>query len=290
MSTYSVYELIHPVTKICFYVGWTSRATNKRLYEHINEKKIINISKTKMINEILATGLTPLISVVVTTTNKEESIKKELELIAFYGRINDGGILTNMSKGGEHHIVSTETKKKLSAARIGKSYEDLYGKEVADKLKINLSIRNKGKGNPMYGKTQSSSSIEQGASKRRGKIMHPISDYQKDQIKKSNSSRIWTTEMKLQMSISQKQRKINNPDSFKKGPFSLEHKKNISIARLTRVEKTYNFVHDEHGNFTGTIQDLIKHYPDTFTKKYHNAEIWKLTAGLYKSCKGWKLL
>ena len=119
---------------------------------------------------------------------------------------------------------------------------------------------------------------------------HPISDYQKDQIKKSNSSRIWTTEMRLQMSISQKQRKINNPDSFKKGPFSLEHKKNISIARLTRVEKTYNFVHDEHGNFTGTIQDLIKHYPDTFTKKYHNAEIWKLTAGLYKSCKGWKLL
>jgi hypothetical protein len=73
-------------------------------------------------------------------------------------------------------------------------------------------------------------------------------------------------------------------------PFSLEHKRNLSRAMQGRNAVTYNFVHDEHGNFTGTIQALIKHYPDTFTKKYHNAEIWKLTAGLYKSCKGWKLL
>lgn len=115
---------------------------------------------------------------------------------------------------------------------------------------------------------------------------HPISDYQKEQIRKANSARVWSQESKEKMSASQRKRKIDRPESFASGPFTEEHKQNISKARKgTGI--VYKFTHPNHGTFTGTIPALCEKYSGTFNKPYHKAELWKLANGLYKSCKGW---
>lgn len=115
---------------------------------------------------------------------------------------------------------------------------------------------------------------------------HDIGEYQKTQIRKSNSERVWTTESKIKMSESQRKRKLERPETFAKGPFTQAHKAAISKAALGKGEK-FTFVHNVHGIFVGTNKDLVRAFPAIFNKPYHGAEVWKLSAGHYKSCKGW---
>jgi len=76
--------------------------------------------------------------------------------------------------------------------------------------------------------------------------------------------------------------------SIKQPPMTKEHCKNISEARKgTGV--IYSFIHPLHGTFVGSIQSLCSTFSQTFNKSYHKAEVWKLTAGIYKTCKGWKM-
>jgi hypothetical protein len=118
---------------------------------------------------------------------------------------------------------------------------------------------------------------------------HPISEYQKEQIRKANKNRVITKETREKISKSQKQRKIDRPESFAKAPMTEEHKRNISKAALGKGEKI-TFIHKEHGIFVGTNYDLIRAFPAIFDKPWHGPEIWKLANGLYKTCKGWKVL
>lgn len=72
-------------------------------------------------------------------------------------------------------------------------------------------------------------------------------------------------------------------------PMTEEHKRNISKAATGKGEKI-TFIHKEHGIFVGTNYDLIRAFPTIFDKPWHGPEIWKLANGLYKTCKGWKVL
>jgi len=65
-------------------------------------------------------------------------------------------------------------------------------------------------------------------------------------------------------------------------PKSEEHKKKIS-ARRKAESKKYTFEHTDGTIFTGTTGDLSD------ITKSQSAEVWKLTKGLYKTHKGWKL-
>lgn len=113
---------------------------------------------------------------------------------------------------------------------------------------------------------------------------HEISDYQKQKIRESNSKRIWTDDMRQKMSESQKQRKLERPDSFKPHPWTPESRKKQSDARKKNSTK-YNFVHPEQGQFCGTTGDLASAY--NFSR---GSEAYKLVKGIYKSYKGWKLI
>jgi hypothetical protein len=76
--------------------------------------------------------------------------------------------------------------------------------------------------------------------------------------------------------------------SITQPPMTQEHCKKISESRKgTGV--VYSFIHPLHGEFVGSIQSLCREFSETFNKSYHKAEVWKLTAGKYKSCKGWKI-
>lgn len=91
-----------------FYVGMggTLGRANPKSKQHRNKgclQKLKEIGADAVIVEIR-------------TLPTEEAAKSlEQQLIAQYGRIRDGGTLTNISGGGEFHRVSQTTKEKLTA-------------------------------------------------------------------------------------------------------------------------------------------------------------------------------
>jgi hypothetical protein len=97
-----------------------------------------------------------------------------------------------------------------------------------------------------------------------------------------------TKETKLQLSKSQKQRKIDKPESFNPGvPKSQKHKDNVSKSQIKRHRDnsvSYNWNHREYGNFIGTVYDLKDSYPSLDIRP---SEINKVLTGVYKSHRGW---
>jgi hypothetical protein len=112
---------------------------------------------------------------------------------------------------------------------------------------------------------------------------HEISVYQKEKIRESNKSRVWTNEMRQKVSESQKQRYKERPESFKQHDWKPESRKKMSISAKNRAAK-YTFHHPNHGTFYGTTGDLARAYD--FSRP---SEAYKLVKGEYKSYKGWTL-
>lgn len=84
----------------------------------------------------------------------KELNKKECEYIKYYNSFGQGGY--NMTSGGDEFIRSNETKDKISKALsgikrsektkqklrdlyIGKTYEEIHGKEKAEQIKTKIS-------------------------------------------------------------------------------------------------------------------------------------------------------
>ena len=100
-----------------FYIGISSDSNYKRAFS----KRRSNIwnkiaSKTNYEVEIVLEGLT-----------WEEACNKEKEFIELYGKINKGGILANLTDGGEGIIGierTEEYKNKISASLKGKKQSE----------------------------------------------------------------------------------------------------------------------------------------------------------------------
>ena len=67
-------------------------------------------------------------------------------------------------------------------------------------------------------------------------------------------------------------------------PKTKEHKQRIRESKLGT-----GVIYTQHGTIVCNIQSLIAKFPETFNKKYHAAELWKLASGYYKTCKGWQV-
>lgn len=94
---------------IPFYVGMgtTMRRTNPKNKGHRNKACL------QKLNEI---GADSVVIEIHTTASPEDAKLLEQQLISKYGRLRDGtGTLTNISKGGEFHALSTSTTAKLKA-------------------------------------------------------------------------------------------------------------------------------------------------------------------------------
>lgn len=102
---------------------------------------------------------------------EQEAWHIETLLIEQYGKLSEGsGCLCNLSNGGEGASGvkhSVETKQKWSNAKKGKSWEEIYGVEQANKMREDrkkikrvhspetrekMSNSKKGNNNPMFGK------------------------------------------------------------------------------------------------------------------------------------------
>jgi len=117
-------------------------------------------------------------------------------------------------------------------------------------------------------------------------VARTISDYQKEQIAKSNMAREWSDESRTKMSKSQKQRYLDNPESFPGYSPSLEERKAISKRQKDAANK-HTIEHPIFGEFTGSLALLSDTYPDQQLRK---DELWRLTIGHNKSYKGWRMV
>ena len=163
-----------------------------------------------------------------------------------------------------------------------KSGTKIKSSKIYEYLRINhsLIVSEKFKGKTifeLYGKTH----------------LHEISNYQKQRIAKSNSERIWSEESKLKLSNSQKQRKIDRPESFNPGvPKTDEHRKTMSIARLNKFRKSdndiFSWTHIIFGCFKGTRSQLRDNFP---SQELNVSELLKVIDPAYseKSYHGWRL-
>lgn len=91
-NTYYVYLLKDPRTTPAsvFYVG---KGTGSRMTDHL--KKIDATRKGKLIQDILNSGSEPIATRIIEDLTEEQALKIELELIASFGTIDNGGILFN---------------------------------------------------------------------------------------------------------------------------------------------------------------------------------------------------
>ena len=117
-------------------------------------------------------------------------------------------------------------------------------------------------------------------------ISRKISNYQKEQIRKSNMAREWTRESKSKLSMAQKQRYKENPDSFVGRTFTEEEKKAKSKEKKDAANK-HTIAHPIFGEFTGSLALLSDTYPEQRLRK---DELWRLTIGYNKSYKGWRMV
>lgn len=141
MPTFYIYELWDSLKNEPFYVGkgkiHNSVIRYCRPYDHVKKafgmknQKDNNRHKLNRISKIIRNGGKIHIKIVLESQDEREILNKEIELILLYGRRDlKTGSLTNLTAGGEG-----------VSGRI-------YSK--ADRKRISMRVR--GKGNPMYGK------------------------------------------------------------------------------------------------------------------------------------------
>jgi hypothetical protein len=155
--------------------------------------------------------------------------KKRYEQIKLYGRIENGGLLANMSDGGE-----------------GQS-----GYHHTEELKQSFSKMFSGDKNPFYGKSHSENSLKKIGDTNRGKVLNEewkmkLSESTKG-IKKSeeHKRKIQLTHQQKQKTPQEIQRLIDLNKSRSGIPLTEEHKLKLSlstkgISRVPMSEETKN--------------------------------------------------
>lgn len=152
-----------------FYVG---KGFGYRAYEHINEKRVVNIHKSGKISKIKKCGLLPEIVFLCENISDNDAKRIEIEIIEKIGRYPNGP-LTNMIKGGDGSLGI-----KRSIESICKQSDSIKNnKDWCDKMKSEdfsnkmssikktyysnyenrklVSYRQMGENNSMYGRESS---------------------------------------------------------------------------------------------------------------------------------------
>jgi len=205
MGNWYVYIHLRKDSNRPFYVGIGCRKNHARAFSHsARNQHWKNIVKSNGFDvEIIEEGLC-----------REDAIKKEKELISFYGRDCDGGILCNLTIGGDGasgYVFTDEHKSKLRDRALNMTPEH----------KIKLSERKMGHTGAFLNKKHTHDS--------RLKISESLKG-----IKRSE-------ETKQKVRVANLGKKYSEETNLKKGrPISEERKKQISIKLkgIVRSEET----------------------------------------------------
>ena len=213
VNNFYCYILKYP-DGIPFYVGKGRGYRYKRHLTKWNIKNDTNGLKVNVINKIRNSGKEPLAEIIKTNLTEDEAFTLEIEIIKKYGKRCEGGILTNMSDGGEGQT----------------------GYHHTEKLKSEFSKRFSKEKNPFFGKRHTEESLKLIGNTNRGKILNEnwrqkisvatkgrkMSDEHKEKIRIANKNRIKTPD--------EIQRLVDLNKSRKGIPLTEEHRKKLSLS------------------------------------------------------------
>lgn len=195
-----------------FYVG---KGTNCRYKDHRKEANQLlhkpgrKSYKVNVIHFLWSQRLNFIEEIFCSNLSEQEALELEIEAIQAYGRIRNGGILTNMTDGGEGtsgRICSYETKEKIGSGNRGK-------KRTKRQIEQNRAWHK--------GKSLSPETREKIRNFFKGK---PLSDEHKEKVRQKAIGRIHSNETKLKISKKKKGKPLSN-----------EHRKNISKGGKGRI-------------------------------------------------------
>lgn len=164
--TYFVYQHRRPDTGAVFYVGKGCRTALKK-YIRANTTSRRNIHWWRIVEK--AGGF--IVEVLIDFYEEADALSYEQVLIAEYGRSNLGGILCNITAGGEGQCGVAQTpewRAKIAAANRGKPKPEHVKRAVSDAQRgvpnppeqVRLhALHMMGAGNPNFGKKNSAETI-----------------------------------------------------------------------------------------------------------------------------------
>jgi NUMOD3 motif len=222
-SDFYVYLYKYP-NGVPFYAGLgTGKRLKKHLYAARTGGKDCNPYKQNIIKKILAQGQEPVVEKIIANIDREFAALVEQEVIAKYGRRSDGGLLVNMTGGGDGTYglseeaefrrreslravecstrfkkgvpsinkgipMSKEVKAKCGLVNLGKKY--CLGFKHTAETRANMSAAHKGQLPWIAGKKHSAESIEKMRVSHRGKTLkvkrRPLTEEQRAKMKKLN--------------------------------------------------------------------------------------------------------
>jgi hypothetical protein len=159
------------------------------------------------------------IDIVCDELSYEEAIAKEIEFISIYGRISNGGILCNLTDGGEGTvgvIYSEETKKKMSLAKKGVMPKHLIGLSTGRKLtaehkeKIRLSVIGRKYSDESKLKMSNSAKNKTWTQEHKDNCIRSLKKYYEE-----NERPEITRETRIKMGLSQRGKKLSDETKLK---------------------------------------------------------------------------
>lgn len=146
MNVYYAYLLKRP-DGTPFYAG---KGKGRRCYTHLKPwhlKNDENKHKVHIIEKIRREGGEPFVEILQKNLSEADAFSIEAQQINLYGRTINGGLLCNMSDGGEGQsgfFHSEETKRKIAAQEMGEN-NPFYGKKHTTETLKMIGDVNRGK-------------------------------------------------------------------------------------------------------------------------------------------------
>lgn len=144
-------DFIYGDLKFDFEPIYIGKGKGIRPRRHFTLYKNNNTRFYSKLSSIINSGIEPIYLTIKDNLLEKESFEYEKFFIKLIGRIENGGVLTNLTDGGEGQSgfkFSDESKKKMSMSRLGKKKGPM-----SDIVKLNISLSKIGKISLKKGKT-----------------------------------------------------------------------------------------------------------------------------------------